>query len=153
MDSSAESKFGAGRMPKKSAHTAVAAATIKLGAAATATASSVTATETEYSAHGCCCPFMTFQQEGKFHGRPTQEIRMQISCSAGIYDITLALILITFPFYGGIGKGSSSGYDRKVPEYIEFLRKIQPSLYCMCIEFILELSIGNIVPGANINQT
>ena len=31
-----------------------------------------------------------------------------------------------FPFYGGIGKYSSAGYDRKGLEYTEFLRKIQP---------------------------
>ena len=31
-----------------------------------------------------------------------------------------------FPFSGGIRKRSSAGYDRKVPEYTEFLRKIQP---------------------------
>ena len=60
MDSSAESKFGAGRMPKKSAHTAVAAATIKLGAAAAETAVAVEVTETEDADHGCCCSLMPF---------------------------------------------------------------------------------------------
>ena len=30
---------------------------------------------------------------------------------------------VPFPFSGGIGKRSSAGYDRKVPEYTEFLRK------------------------------
>ena len=51
---------------------------------------------------------------------------MYISCSDGRDNIPLALIFVHFPFSGGIGKRSSAGYDRKVPEYTEFLRKIQP---------------------------
>ena len=38
----------------------------------------------------------------------------------------MALLLVPFPFYGGIGKHSSAGYDRKVPEYTEFLQKYNP---------------------------
>ena len=38
----------------------------------------------------------------------------------------MAFLFINFPFYGGIGKRSSAGYDMKVLEYMEFLRKIQP---------------------------
>ena len=34
---------------------------------------------------------------------------------------------VPFPFSGGIGKHSSSGYDRKLPEYTVLLQKIQPS--------------------------
>ena len=33
----------------------------------------------------------------------------------------------TFPFFDGIGKLRSDGYDKKVTEYTEYLRKIQPS--------------------------
>ena len=54
---------------------------------------------------------------------------MLIRCRAGRDDIPLAFLFVPFPFSGGIGKRSSAGYDRKVPEYTEFLRKIQPSLW------------------------
>ena len=40
------------------------------------------------------------------------------------------LLFIPFPFSGGIGENISAGYDRKVPEHTEFLRKIQPRRYC-----------------------
>ena len=42
---------------------------------------------------------------------------MQISCSAG----RDTFLFVPFLFYGGIGYHASSGYDRKVPEYTEFL--------------------------------
>ena len=51
---------------------------------------------------------------------------MEIRCSAGRDDIPLAFLFFPFLFSGGIGKCSSAGYDRKVPEYTEFLQNIQP---------------------------
>ena len=47
---------------------------------------------------------------------------MEITCRAGRDDIHLAFLFVPFPFSGGIGKRRSAGYDRKVPEYTEFLR-------------------------------
>ena len=47
---------------------------------------------------------------------------MYISWSSGIDDTPLAFLLIIFTFSGSIGKLSSAGYNRKVPEYTEFLR-------------------------------
>ena len=54
---------------------------------------------------------------------------MYISCSAGRDEVPLGFLFVPFPFSGGLGKSISSGYDRKVPEYTEFFRKIQPSRY------------------------
>ena len=35
---------------------------------------------------------------------------------------SFSFLFVPFPFSGGIGKRSSAGYDKKVPEYMEFLR-------------------------------
>ena len=35
----------------------------------------------------------------------------------------MAFLFINFQFSGGIGKHSSAGYDRRVPEYTEFLHE------------------------------
>ena len=47
---------------------------------------------------------------------------MSISCSAGRDEIPLDFLFLSFLFSGGIGKRSSAGCDRKVPEYTELLR-------------------------------
>ena len=51
---------------------------------------------------------------------------MKIICIAGRDDFLLAFLFVTFPFSRCIGKRSSAGHDRKVPEYTESLLKIQP---------------------------
>ena len=65
------------------------------------------------------------------------DLRRKYVCRSAVALVKTHSFGVTFLFSGGIGKLSSAGYDKKVPEYTELLRKIQPSgesigAGCMC---------------------
>ena len=51
------------------------------------------------------------------------DLRRKYVCRSSVALVETHSFCIPFPFSGGIGKRSSSGCDRKVPEYTEFLQK------------------------------
>ena len=54
------------------------------------------------------------------------DLRRKCVCRSAVVLVethSFGIPFFPFPFSGGIGKHSSAGYDRKVQEYTEFLRK------------------------------
>ena len=75
------------------------------------------------AACGCCCSLVPFYSE--------KETFMADLRSKYVYRSYIALLETTFfwiffSVFWWRGGPSSAGYDRKVPEYTEFLHKIQP---------------------------
>ena len=54
------------------------------------------------------------------------DLRRKYICISVVALVKTHSFGFNFPFYGGIGKHIYVGYDRKAPEYTEFLQKIQP---------------------------